>query len=93
MKSIFRSALILWAAILIGVLSFAKVKTNHSLIRSKKENKMDTIAKQIFIDKFLVPEKAIQEFKEKSKINMSFIKKQPGFIKDEAFEAWMRKVI
>lgn len=91
MKSIFRSALILWAAILIGMLSFAKVKTNHSLIKSKKEIKMDTIAKQIFIDKFLVPEKAIQEFKEKSKINMSFITKQPGFIKDEAFECMDEK--
>ncbi len=47
---------------------------------------MDTTARQIFIDKFLIPEKAIQEFKERTKINMSFITKQPGFIKEEAYE-------
>ena len=47
---------------------------------------MDTSMKQIFIDKFLVPEKAIQEFKGRTKLNMDFIRKQPGFMKEEAYE-------
>ncbi|SRR6266542_948041 len=81
-----KSILILSAALLTGVLSFAQVKTNQTFTTSKNENKMDTTARQIFIDKFLIPEKAIQEFKERTKINMSFITKQPGFIKEEAYE-------
>ena len=71
---------------LIGILSFAQVKTNQTFTNQKKENKMDTTTRQIFIDKFLIPEKAIQEFKERTKSNMSFIAKQPGFIKEEAYE-------
>lgn len=86
MKSIFMSVVILSAVLLIGVLTFAQVKTNQSFTNSKKENKIDTTARQIFIDKFLIPEKAIQEFKERSKINISLITKQPGFIKEEAYE-------
>lgn len=86
MKSIFKAALIIEAALLIGVLSFAQAKTNHSSTKLKKENKMDTTTKQIFIDKFLVPEKAIQEFKERSNMNMSFIRKLPGFIEDDTYE-------
>jgi predicted ester cyclase/heme-degrading monooxygenase HmoA len=39
-----------------------------------------------FIDKFLVPAKAKQEFLERVKINRNFIKNLPGFIKDAAYE-------
>jgi heme-degrading monooxygenase HmoA len=74
------------SAFLIGLVSFAQSQKNHSLTKSKKESKMDTSMKQIFIDKFLVPEKAIEEFKERTKLNMDFIRMQPGFIKEEAYE-------
>ena len=52
---------------------------------------MDTKTRQIFIDKFLIPEEAIQEFKDRTKINRNFISKQPGFIKDEAYERFDEK--
>ena len=41
---------------------------------------------QIFIDRFIVPQKAIQEFTERVTINRNFIKKLPGFIRDAAYE-------
>ena len=40
---------------------------------------------QIFIDKFFVPQNAIEEFTQRMQINRDFIKKLPGFIEDEAF--------
>ncbi|MDB4926824.1 antibiotic biosynthesis monooxygenase [Mucilaginibacter sp.] len=42
--------------------------------------------KQIFIDKFLVPQNAQQEFIERMNINRNFIKDFPGFIEDVAYE-------
>ena len=42
--------------------------------------------KQIFIDKFLVPQKAKQEFLERMNINRSFIKTLNGFVEDAAYE-------
>ncbi len=42
--------------------------------------------KQIFIDKFLVPENAKQEFIERMNINRSFIKTLNGFNEDAAYE-------
>ncbi|WPV01322.1 hypothetical protein SNE26_06015 [Mucilaginibacter sp. cycad4] len=44
--------------------------------------------KQIFIDQFIVPATAQQEFKERMKINRDFIKKLDGFIEDRAFERY-----
>jgi heme-degrading monooxygenase HmoA len=42
--------------------------------------------KQIFIDKFRIPQQARQEFTEKMNINRAFIKNLPGFIGDSAYE-------
>ena len=42
--------------------------------------------KQIFIDKFLVPQNAKQEFLERMNINRSFIKTLNGFVEDAAYE-------
>lgn len=39
-----------------------------------------------FIDKFLIPAAAKQEFYERMNINRNFIKKLPGFIEDAAYE-------
>lgn len=42
--------------------------------------------KQILIDKFIIPEKAIDEFSTRMKFNRDFIKNISGFIKDTVFE-------
>jgi len=42
--------------------------------------------KQIFIDKFLVPAKAKQEFLDRMNINRTFIKTLNGFTEDAAYE-------
>ena len=44
--------------------------------------------KQIFIDQFIVPAPAKQEFKDRMKINRDFIKKLEGFIEDRAYERY-----
>ncbi|WP_413667504.1 hypothetical protein ACEN9X_23825 [Mucilaginibacter sp. Mucisp86] len=44
--------------------------------------------KQIFIDQFIVPAIAQQEFKKRMKINRDFIKKLDGFVEDRAFERY-----
>ena len=41
---------------------------------------------QIFIDKFIVPEQAKQEFTQRVNINRNLFKYLPGFIKDAAYE-------
>ncbi len=42
--------------------------------------------KQIFIDKFVVPENAKPEFTERMKVNSTIIKSLKGFIEDAAYE-------
>lgn len=42
--------------------------------------------RQIFIDKFLIPEIAKLEFIERVNINRNFIKELAGFIEDSAYE-------
>lgn len=42
--------------------------------------------KQIFIDQFIIPENAKQEFTERMNFNRLFIKNLTGFIEDAAYE-------
>ena len=42
--------------------------------------------KQIFIDKFVLPENAKAEFLQRMNYNRTFLKKQPGFVSDAAYE-------
>jgi hypothetical protein len=42
--------------------------------------------KQIFIDQFIIPSNARDEFIERMIINRNFIKTLPGFIEDAAYE-------
>src|SRR5258708_560845 len=56
--------------------------SNLALLSNRKPGK-DPIR---FIDKFIVPENAEQEFKERVKINRDFIKTLKGFIEDAAYE-------
>lgn len=46
----------------------------------------DPVNEVQFIDKFLVPAAAKKEFYERVNINRNFIKKLPGFIRDNAYE-------
>jgi len=41
---------------------------------------------QIFIDKFIIPQSARQEFTERMTFNRDFIKNLPGFLGDAAYE-------
>ena len=41
---------------------------------------------QIFIDKFIIPKNAKQEFTERMNFNRDFIKNLPGFLGDTAYE-------
>lgn len=74
MKSIFKSAFILCSTLLIGLLSFSQVKTNHP------DDKIH------LIDKFFIPKNSIEEFTRQMNYNRSFIKSLPGFVKDEVYE-------
>ncbi len=42
--------------------------------------------KQIFIDKFIVPKNAIEEFIQRMNYNRGFIRNLPGFVQDAAYE-------
>jgi heme-degrading monooxygenase HmoA len=42
--------------------------------------------KQIFIDKFIIPAIAFEEFSNRMNYNRSFIKNIPGFIKDSVYK-------
>lgn len=76
--------------LLIGIifLTLFSSKTNaqSAIINSQIETKKSENMKQIFIDKFIVPEKSKQEFLQRVNINRNFIKNLNGFIKDEAYE-------
>jgi len=54
--------------------------------KTKANNSPDKNMKQIFIDRFLVPAEAKEEFLQRMKINRNFIKKLLGFIEDTAYE-------
>lgn len=43
--------------------------------------------KQVFIDKFIVPENAFKEFSDKMNYNRSFIKNISGFIQDKVYKS------
>ena len=76
--------------LLIGIicLTLFTIKTDAqtAIVNSERESKKSATMKQIFIDKFTVPEKSKQEFLERVRINRNFIKHLNGFIKDDAYE-------
>ncbi|MCD0472704.1 antibiotic biosynthesis monooxygenase [Flavobacterium sp. JAS] len=73
-------------AIIVLALFSSKTNAQSATINSHLETKKSENMKQIFIDKFIVPEKSKQEFLERVNINRNFIKNLNGFIKDEAYE-------
>lgn len=76
--------------LLIGIvfLTLFSYTTNaqSTTITSQIETRKSENMKQIFIDKFIVPAQAKQEFLERVTINRNFIRNLNGFIKDEAYE-------
>jgi len=48
--------------------------------------KNNSMIKQVLIDKFFIPATSIEEFSKQMNNNRSFIKKLPGFIKDEVYK-------
>ncbi|QOG02890.1 antibiotic biosynthesis monooxygenase [Flavobacterium sp. MDT1-60] len=77
--------------LLIGIICLAlftsKTHAQTAIVNSQTEAKKSEAMKQIFIDKFIVPEKSKQEFLERVRINRNFIKHLNGFIKDDAYES------
>jgi predicted ester cyclase/heme-degrading monooxygenase HmoA len=67
----------------LGFLQQLEVLPSDLTLLSNKKAHKDHIR---FIDKFLVPEKAKEEFMERVNINRNFIKTLPGFIEDAAYE-------
>ena len=43
--------------------------------------------RQIFIDKFIIPESSFEEFSERMNYNRQFIKKISGFIQDKVYKS------
>lgn len=43
--------------------------------------------KQIFIDNFIIPQNAVEEFLSRMEYNRNFIKNIPGFIKDSVYQS------
>ncbi|MBS7254954.1 hypothetical protein [Flavobacterium branchiicola] len=76
--------------LLIGIVCLSlfsyKANAQTASINSQTETKKSENMKQIFIDKFIVPEKSKQEFLKRVSINRNIIKQINGFIKDDAYE-------
>ncbi|MEN2414296.1 hypothetical protein [Flavobacterium mesophilum] len=75
---------------LIGIicLTLFSYKTNAQTADNnlQTETKKSENMKQIFIDKFIVPQKSKQEFLKRVDINRNIVKKLNGFVKDDAYE-------
>lgn len=52
----------------------------------RNAQKAPTMEKQVFIDKFIIPESSAEEFVQRMNYNRSFIKNLPGFLEDDAYE-------
>ncbi|WP_343705244.1 hypothetical protein [Flavobacterium sp.] len=76
--------------LLIGIVFLAlfsyRTNAQSTTINSEIEPKKSETMQQIFIDKFIVPEKSKQEFLERVRINRNFIKNLNGFVNDNAYE-------
>ena len=76
--------------LLIGIVCLAlfsyKTNAQTSGINLQVETKKSENMKQIFIDKFIVPQKSKQEFLNRVNINRNIIKILNGFVKDDAYE-------
>jgi heme-degrading monooxygenase HmoA len=74
--------------LLCGILFLFPAKIYSQNNQKGKETTMETnqTSEQIFIDRFIVPEKSKPEFYERMAINRNLIKTLPGFIEDTVYE-------
>ena len=79
MKTIRIAAIAL--ALFTGLPVFAQQPSTPTTETSKTK-----AMKQIFIDKFVLSENAKAEFLQRMNYNRTFLRKQPGFISDSAYE-------
>ena len=69
------------------ILAGATMKAPGQTSNNSKNKYMSTTNKQqVLIDKFFVPAGSIKEVMERMDYNRNFIKKLPGFVKDEIYE-------
>ena len=73
------------AAIAMALFICLPVFAQQPSSTATKASKTKTM-KQIFIDKFVIPENAKAEFFQRMTYNRTFLKKQPGFVSDAAYE-------
>jgi hypothetical protein len=75
---------------LIGIICLTlfsyKTSAQTTSTNLQTETQKSESMKQIFIDKFIVPEKSKQEFLKRVSINRNIIKQLNGFVKDDAYE-------
>ncbi|WP_264552648.1 hypothetical protein [Flavobacterium sp. N2038] len=75
---------------LIGIVCLTlfsyKASAQTTSTNLQTETQKSESMKQIFIDKFIVPEKSKQEFLKRVSINRNIIKQLNGFVKDDAYE-------
>lgn len=76
---------LLISIVFLTLLSF-RTNAQSTTINSEIDPKKSETMQQIFIDKFIVPEKSKQEFLERVHINRNFIKHLNGFVSDNAYE-------
>jgi len=78
LKTIKKSSLV-GIMLLLSALAYAQQTKNQP-------TKMEKNMKQVLIDKVTVPANSKEEFLPRMNMSREFVKKQPGFIKDEFFE-------
>jgi len=67
--------------LLLAIAARGYGQSNHH----SKEQKQQIMTQQILIDKFTVPQPAIDTFMERVRYNRSFIRQLPGFVRDAAY--------
>jgi heme-degrading monooxygenase HmoA len=72
-------------SILAGIILLLNASVNAQQTRDQ-QSKTEKNMKQILIDKVTVPAGSKEEFLPRMNMSREFVKKQPGFIKDEFFE-------
>ena len=85
-KLSFRQLLVVGVASLTMVALTARAEATYSSNELAAMNRTDTTGRQVFIDKFTVPQNAIKAFRDRTNSNMKFITKQPGFVKEETYQ-------
>lgn len=88
-KVILPGLMLLWGVLYVlpvKVYSQTNQKENKQAMETNQSTTGQPTTTRIFIDRFMVPQTARQEFMERMTINRNLIKTLPGFIEDAAYE-------